>query len=115
MHSRHAPLPAPAHTDAVWTVEHVALVLRREVRSARTVVAQPGFPAPFTVSAGSNATRYWMPQSVLAYFAGLQAVAVASAGTSPTTPTNVDTPTDDPRAVALARLRALPKASGGAR
>ena len=115
MHTRHTPLLAPAPTDVVWTVEHIALVLRREVRSARTVVAQPGFPAPFTVSPASNATRYWMPQSVPAYFARLQAAVVACADTSPVTPTNLHTPTDDPQAVALARLRALPKASGGAR
>ena len=114
MNARRTPLPAPALTDPIWTVEHIALALRREVRSTRAVIAQPGFPPAFQPIPGANTRKYWMADQVLAHFAALRPGPTASAA-APTAAGPAVAPADDTHAAALARLRSLPKASGGAR
>lgn len=119
MHNRHTMLPPVELTDPVWTIEHVALALRLQLRATRTVIAAPGFPAPFRTPTGANARKYWIREDVLAHFAALRTPAAAAPPArqlAPAPAAHAALPAPavaalDPQEAALARLRSMPAAS----
>ena len=72
MNARTAPLPPPDLADPIWTIEHVALALRLRLRATRTLVASPGFPAPFRLGNSPTARRYWIRDDLLAHLGALR-------------------------------------------
>jgi len=71
MHTRTTPLPPVELADPVWTIEHVARLLRLGPRATRTAITAPGFPAPFRLNPSPTARLYWLREDVLAHLATL--------------------------------------------